>query len=167
MIVPVRLVITFCPSVPTVPGPKISPRRIKMPIRSRECRGGGIPSAPTRRKKEEEDESRQEEQGGAKFIVRQTTRTSRRRKYPGAEEFVTASSLSFLPLFSCVRDSRWFRANLSNPPGPLMHAFRYFFPVRLITRVRQKRTIFSVERGFVWFQVDRRLRHSPWTPTLR
>lgn len=48
-----------------------------------------IPREKCRRKREEE---------GTKFIVRQTTRTSRRRKYPGAEEFVTTTA-SYPPLF--------------------------------------------------------------------
>ena len=84
-----------------------------------------------RRKKGEEEERaqtwggrEQEQEGGTKFIVRQTTRTSRRRKYPGAEEFVTASSqlvfysrarvLLFFPSSVC---GRWFRAVLSDPPA--------------------------------------------------
>lgn len=93
-------------------------RRVKARIRS----------ARDRREGEEEWEEEWEEGRGTKFIVRQTTRTSRRRKYPGAEEFVTTSAPRMLLFSSSLCVARWFRAVLSErPSASLMHAFRYLF----------------------------------------
>lgn len=58
--------------------------------RNTECSSSSSPREKKRRKQPGEDGA-----GGTKFIVRQTTRTSQRRKYPGAEEFVTPCSFSF------------------------------------------------------------------------
>lgn len=92
-------------------------RRVKARIRS----------ARDRREGEEEWEEEWEEGRGTKFIVRQTTRTSRRRKYPGAEEFVTTSAPRMLLFSSSLCVARWFRAVLSErPSASLMHAFRFF-----------------------------------------
>lgn len=101
-----------------------------------------VPRGIEGREGEEEWEEEWEEGRGTKFIVRQTTRTSRRRKYPGAEEFVTTSS-SYAPLFFfsvCgALVSRGFKRKtlrLFDARFPLP-----FFPVPgLITRVRQKYT---------------------------